>query len=162
MESPQIGLPGHPPEGKAPGVWLASFKQHSAVHGEVWKSATSMGLRAPAGRFDAAKGDDGRRAVSSSPGREPWTAGSSGEMTGDADEGIEVDMLPLVFSSCHSHPAEEPVAARGRRCRGAGGGRVRSRDRRRQVAQAGCQAYSTAQLVQLGIEGTWILDQPEY
>ena len=33
-------------------MWLASFKQHSAVHGEVGKSATSVGLRAPAGRFD--------------------------------------------------------------------------------------------------------------
>ena len=57
-------------------MWLASFKQHSAVHGEVGKSATSVGLRAPAGRFDAAKGEsfdtsDGRLAVSSSPGREP-------------------------------------------------------------------------------------------
>ena len=38
-------------------MWLASFKQHSAVHGEVGKSATSVGLRAPAGRFDAAKGE---------------------------------------------------------------------------------------------------------
>ena len=42
-----------------------------------------MGLRAPAGRFDAAKGEsidtgDGRRAVSSSPGSGPWTAGGSG------------------------------------------------------------------------------------
>ena len=68
-------MPGHPPEGRAPGVWLASFKQHSAVHREVGKSA-SVGLRAPAGRFDAAKGEsfdtsDGRLAVSSSPGREP-------------------------------------------------------------------------------------------
>jgi len=34
-ESPRIGLPGNPPEGRAPGVWLASFEQHSAVHGEV-------------------------------------------------------------------------------------------------------------------------------
>ena len=69
-------MPAHPPEGRAPGVWLASFKQHSAVHREVGKSATSVGLRAPAGRFDAAKGEsfdtgDGRLAVSSSPGREP-------------------------------------------------------------------------------------------
>jgi len=44
-----------------------------------------MGLRAPAGRFDAAIGgsldtSDGRRAVSSSPGRGPWAAGGSGEM----------------------------------------------------------------------------------
>ena len=46
-ESPQIGLPGHPPEGRAPGVWLASFKQHSAVHGEVGKSATLLIQRAP-------------------------------------------------------------------------------------------------------------------
>ena len=58
-------------------MWLASFKQPSAVHGEVGKSATSMALRAPAGRFDAAKGEsidtgDGRRAVSSSPGRGPF------------------------------------------------------------------------------------------
>ena len=79
-------------------MWLVSFKQHSVVHGEVGKSATSMGLRAPAGRFDAAKGDDGRRAVSSSPGREPWTAGSSGGMPCDAEEGIEVEMLPLILS----------------------------------------------------------------
>ena len=47
-------------------MWLASFKQHSAVHGKVGKSATSAGLRAPAGRFDAARGggldnSDGRR-----------------------------------------------------------------------------------------------------
>ena len=97
-ESPQIGLPGHPPEGEAPGAWLVSFKKHSAVHGKVEKSATSMGLRAPAGRFDAAKGDDGRRAVLSSPGREPWTTGSSSGMPGDAEEGKEVEMLPLVLS----------------------------------------------------------------
>ena len=38
-------------------MWLASFKQHSAVHGDVGKSATSVGLRAPAGRFDAAKSE---------------------------------------------------------------------------------------------------------
>ena len=37
-------------------MWLASFKQHSAVYGKDGKSATSVGLRAPAGRFDAAKG----------------------------------------------------------------------------------------------------------
>ena len=37
-------------------MWLASFKQHSAVRGEGGKSA-SVGLRAPAGRFDAAKGE---------------------------------------------------------------------------------------------------------
>ena len=42
------------------GAWVGG-----AVHGKVWKSVTSMGLRAPAGRFDATKGDDGRRAVSS-------------------------------------------------------------------------------------------------
>jgi len=82
-------------------VWLASFKQPSAVHGKAGKSATSVGLRAPAGRFDAAKSEsldtgDGRRAVSSSPGRGPWTAGGSGEMPGDAEEGIEAEMLPLV------------------------------------------------------------------
>ena len=76
-----------------PGVWLASFKQPSAVHGEVGKSSTSVGQRAPAGRFDAAEGGsmdtgDGRRAVSSSLGRGPWTAGGSGEMPGDAEEGI--------------------------------------------------------------------------
>ena len=29
-------------------MWLASFKQHSAVHGKVGKSATSAELRAPA------------------------------------------------------------------------------------------------------------------
>jgi len=74
-------------------VWLASFKQPSAVHGGVGKSATSVGLRAPAGRFDAAKGGsldtgDGRLAVSSSPGRGPWTAGGSGEMPGDAFWGV--------------------------------------------------------------------------
>ena len=62
-----------------------------------------MGLRAPAGRFDAAKGEstdtgDGGRAVSSSPGKGPWTAGGSGERPGDAEEGIEVEMLPLVLS----------------------------------------------------------------
>ena len=82
-------MPGHPPGGRAPGVWLASFKQHSAVHEKLWKSATSVGLRAPAGRFDATRGEsldtsDGRRAVSSSPGRGPWTAGGSGEVPGDA------------------------------------------------------------------------------
>ena len=38
-------------------MWLASFKQPSAVHGKAGKSATSVGLRAPAGRFDAAKGE---------------------------------------------------------------------------------------------------------
>jgi len=74
-------------------MWLASFKQLSAVHGGVGKSATSVGLRAPAGRFDAAKGGsidtgDWRRAVSSSSGRGPWTAGGSGEMSGDVEEGI--------------------------------------------------------------------------
>jgi len=37
-------------------LWLASFKKPSGVHGEVGKSATSAGLRAPAGGFDAAKG----------------------------------------------------------------------------------------------------------
>jgi len=79
-------------------VWLAPFKQPSAVHGGVGKSATSMGLRAPTGRFDAAKGDDARRAVSSSPGREPCTAGGSGEMPGDAEEGMEVEILLLVLS----------------------------------------------------------------
>ena len=75
-EIPQSGLPGNPPRGRVPGVWLASFKQPSAVHAEVGKSATSVGLRAPAGRFDAAQGESidtggGRRAVSSSPGRGP-------------------------------------------------------------------------------------------
>jgi len=40
-------------------VWLASFKQHSAEHGTVGKSATSVGLRAPSGRFDAARGESG-------------------------------------------------------------------------------------------------------
>jgi len=81
----------------------APFKQPSAVHGGLGKSATSVGLRAPAGRFDAAKGgslntSDGRRAVSSSPGRGPWAAGGSGEMPGDAEEGIGIEMLPLVLS----------------------------------------------------------------
>ena len=57
-----------------------------------------MGLRAPAGRFDADKGEsidtgDGRRAVSSSPGRGPWAAGGSGGMPGDAEEGIEVEIF---------------------------------------------------------------------
>ena len=89
-------------------MWLAFFKQHSAVHAEAGKSATSVGLRAPAGRFDAAKGGsidtgDGRRAVSSSPGRGPWTAGGSSEVLGDAEEGIEVEMLPLVLSLAPSH-----------------------------------------------------------
>ena len=84
-------------------MWFASLKQHSAVHGKVGKSATSVGLRAHAGRFDAAKGEsidtsDGRRAVSSSPGRGPWAAGGSGEMPGDAEEGIDIDTLPLVLS----------------------------------------------------------------
>ena len=84
-------------------MWLASFKQPSAVHGEVGKSATSAGLRAPVGRFDAAKGEsidtgDGRRAGSSSPGRGPWAAGGSGEMPGDAEEGIGIEILPLVLS----------------------------------------------------------------
>jgi len=69
-------------------VWLASFRQHSAVHGKVGKGAISVGLRAPAGCFDAAKGEsldtsDGRRAVSSLPGRGPWAAGGSGEMPGE-------------------------------------------------------------------------------
>ena len=73
------------------------------MHGEVGKSATSVGLRAPAGRFDAAKGGsmdtgNGRRAASSSPGRGPWTAGSSVEMPGGAEEGIGIEMLPLVLS----------------------------------------------------------------
>jgi len=67
-ESPRIGLPGHPPGGRVTGVWLASFKKTSAVHGGVGKSTTSVGLRAPAGRFDAAKGGsidtgDGRSVV---------------------------------------------------------------------------------------------------
>jgi len=84
-------------------VWLASFKQPSAVHGEVGKSAISVRLRAPAGRFDAARGgsldtSDGRRAVSSLPGRGPWAAGGSSEMPGDAEEGIGIEMLPLVLS----------------------------------------------------------------
>jgi len=69
-----VGCRGTPRGGRVPGVWLASFKQPSAVHGGAWKNATSVGLRAPAGRFDAAKEEshdtsDGRRAVSSSPGR---------------------------------------------------------------------------------------------
>ena len=84
-------------------MWLASFKQPSAVHGEVGKSARSVRLGASAGHFDAAKGGssdtgNGRCAVSLSPGRELWTAGGSGEMPGDAEEGIGIDMLPLVLS----------------------------------------------------------------
>ena len=69
-ESPQGWLPGYPPGERVPGGWFASFTLPSAVHGEVGKSATSVGLRAPAGRFDAAQGESidtggGRRAVSS-------------------------------------------------------------------------------------------------
>ena len=84
-------------------MWLASFKQPSVVHEEVEKSATSVGLRAPVRRFDAAEGGsidigNGRRAVSSSPGRGPWTAGGSGEMPGNAEKGIEIQVLPLVLS----------------------------------------------------------------
>jgi len=84
-------------------MWLASLKQLSAVYGKAGKSATSVGLRAPAGRFDAARGEsldtsDGRRAVSSSPGGGPWTAGGSSGVLDDAKEGIEVEMLPLVLS----------------------------------------------------------------
>jgi len=83
---------------------VASFNQPSGVHGEVGKkNSTSVGLRAPAGRYDAAKSgspntSDGRRVVSSSPGRGPWAAGGSSEMPGDAEEGIGIDMLPLVLS----------------------------------------------------------------
>jgi len=63
------------------------------VHGEAGKSATSVRLRAPAGRFDAANGEsidtgDGRRAVSSSPGREPWTAGPKGLCNAPHDPGM--------------------------------------------------------------------------
>ena len=62
--------------GSESGVWLAFFTLPSALHGDIGKRATSVGLRAPAGRFDAAKGGSidtggGRRAVSSSPGRGP-------------------------------------------------------------------------------------------
>jgi len=76
-------------------VWLASFKLPSAVHGEVGRCATSVGLRVPAGRFDTAKGESidsgsGSRAVSSPPSRGPWAAGG-------AEEGIEMG-LPLVLS----------------------------------------------------------------
>ena len=53
-ESPQGELPGNPLE-RVPGMWLASFKLPSAMHGVVGKSATSVGLKAPAGRFDAAR-----------------------------------------------------------------------------------------------------------
>ena len=101
-ESPQGWLPGHSPGERVPGVWLASFKLPSAMHGDVGKSATSVGLKAPAGRFDAAKGesidtDSGRRAVSSSLGRGPWAAGSSGGMPSDAEKCMEI-CLPLVLS----------------------------------------------------------------
>ena len=77
-----------------PGVWLASFKLPSAVHGEVGKSATSVGLRAPTGRFDAAKGastdpGNGSRTVSKSPSTGPRAAGRSGGMPSDAEECIE-------------------------------------------------------------------------
>jgi len=51
-------LPGNPPEDT-----FASIEQTSAVHGEVGKSATSVGLRAPAGRFGSIDTGDGRRAV---------------------------------------------------------------------------------------------------
>ena len=33
----------------------------------------------------------------------PWTAGGSGDMPGGAEEGIEVEMLPLVLSLAPSH-----------------------------------------------------------
>ena len=102
-EGPPGWLSGHPPGEGVPGFWLASLKLPSSVHEEVGKSATSVGLRAPARRFDAAQGESidtgsGRRAVSSSPGRGPWAAGSSGGMPGDAEECIEVMCLPLVLS----------------------------------------------------------------
>ena len=88
---------------RVPCIWPASLKLPSSVHEKAGKSATSVGLRAPAGRFDAARGEStgtgsGRRAVSSSPGRGPWAAGSSGGMPGDAEECIEVMCLPLVLS----------------------------------------------------------------
>ena len=103
-------MPGHPPEGRAPGVWLASFKQHSAVHGKAGKSAASV---APAGRFDAAKGgsldtSDGRRVVSSSPDRGPWTAGGSGEMPGGVFEvlgGLAVSYIFSLFLARRFHLA---------------------------------------------------------
>ena len=46
-------MSGHPPGERAPGIWLASLKLPSSVHEEVGKSAASLGLRAPAGRFAA-------------------------------------------------------------------------------------------------------------
>ena len=66
--------------GSESGVWLAFFTLPSALHGDIGKRATSVGLRAPAGRFDAAKGGSidtggGRRAVSSSLGRGAWASG---------------------------------------------------------------------------------------
>ena len=83
-------------------MWLAPFTPPFVVQGEVGKSATSVGLRVPVGRFDAAKGEStdtgsGRRAVSSSPGRGPWVAGGSSGMPGDAEECVVI-CLPLVMS----------------------------------------------------------------
>ena len=55
-EGPQGGLSGYPPGERAFGMWLASLRLPSAVHGKAGKSETSVGLRAPVGRFDAAQG----------------------------------------------------------------------------------------------------------
>jgi len=50
-------------------------------------------------------------------------------MPGGAEEGMEVEMLPLVLSLA---PCGGVGCCPRRRCRGIGGGRARSRDRRRQ------------------------------
>ena len=102
-ERTQGGLSGNPSGERVPGMWLASLELPSSVHGGAEKSATPVGLRAPAGRFDAAQGGSidtgsGRRAVSSSPGRGPWAAGSLSGMPGDAEGCIEMMCLPLVLS----------------------------------------------------------------
>ena len=123
-------------------MWLASFKQPSAVHGEVGKSATSVGLRAPAGRFDAAKGESidtgsGRRAVSSSPGRGPWAAGSSGGVQGGAEECIKMSfparLVARTLRMSRLLPAAAVAVALGeaRHDRGTVGGRWLGRDARR-------------------------------
>jgi len=103
------GLPGNPPGERTPGVWLASFKLPSAVHGEVWKSTTSVRLRAPMGRFGAVKGGSidtgsGSHVVSLSPSRGPWAVGSSGGMPSGAEDCIKM-CLPLVLSPAPSRGA---------------------------------------------------------
>ena len=71
---PEGWVAGEPSGGRSTWRAPASFKLPSEAHVGVGKSATSVGLRAPAGRFDATKGEStdtgsGERAVSSSPGR---------------------------------------------------------------------------------------------